>query len=200
MKYRLAAVIAIVLTTSVLGIATAAATEPVTFCHGTTKITRMPPGAFWHLNNHPDDIIPPFDFHDATHSLNWDEEGQAIYNNGCMTPSQTPSSTPSPTVTPSETPSTTPTHTTSPSASTSPPGTSTSSQPPSATSSSTSTPTTSVEGNSGSQTPPGAGGTDRTPPSETAVTGGQITTLVIAALAFLVLGTALVRLASRRAA
>jgi hypothetical protein len=136
----------------------------------------MPPGAFWHLNNHPDDIIPPFDFHDATHSLNWDEEGQAIYNNGCMTPSQTPS----------ETPSTTPTHTTSPSAS--------------ATSSSTSTPTTSVEGNSGSQTPAGAGGTDRTPPSETAVTGGQITTLVIAALAFLVLGTALVRLASRRAA
>jgi hypothetical protein len=178
MKYKLLAVIAIVLTTSVLGIATAAATVPVTFCHGTTKITRMPPGAFWHLNNHPDDIIPPFDFHDATHSLNWDEEGQAIYDNGCMTPSQTPSSTPSPTLTPSETPSTTPSHT----------------------SSSTSTPTTSVEGNSGSQTPPGAGGTHRTPPSETAVTGGPITTLVIAALTFLVLGTALVRLASRRAA
>ena len=115
-------------------------------------------------------------------------------------PSPTPSSSPSASVSPSATPSTTPTHTTSPSASTSPSGTSTSSQPPSATTSSTSTPTTSVEGNSGSQTPPGAGGTDRPPPSETAFTGGQITTLVIAALAFLVLGSALVRLASRRAA
>jgi hypothetical protein len=124
---------------------------------------------------------------DVKHKMLWVECGSS------PSPSPTPSS-------PSA--STTPTHTTSPSASTSPSGTSTSSQPPSATSSSTSTPVTSVEGDSGSHTAtgPGARGTDRTPPAETAFTGGQIAPLAIAAIAFLVLGAGLVRLASRRAA
>jgi hypothetical protein len=121
---------------------------------------------------------------DVKHKMFWVTCGSS--------PSPTPSSSPSVSVSPSAT--------TSPSAST-PSGTSTSSQPTSA-SSSTSTPKTSVEGTSGSHTATrlAARGTDLPPPAETAFTGGQIGTLAIAAVAFLVLGAGLVRLASRRTA
>lgn len=40
-----------------------------------------------------DDIVPPFTHHDEVHSQNWDAEGQAIFENGCDTPSSTTTTT-----------------------------------------------------------------------------------------------------------
>lgn len=87
-------------------------TKKVTLCHAT------PPASAkngWNLitvskksvikehghDSHAKDIIPPFDGYAGK---NWDETGQAIFNNGCKKPGETPSPTttttaPSPTVT-----------------------------------------------------------------------------------------------------
>jgi hypothetical protein len=60
------------------------------------------------------DIIPPYDFGEFHYNgLNWDAAGQAIWRNGCNSPTPsptpTPEQTPSPTPTPEQTPSPTPT-------------------------------------------------------------------------------------------
>lgn len=68
--------------------------DNVTLCHATASesnpfviITTDSAGAFnGHLGgDHQDgeDIIPPFEWEGVTYSQNWDEEGQAIFNNGC---------------------------------------------------------------------------------------------------------------------
>lgn len=58
-----------------------------------------------------EDIIPPGPW--DLDGRNWDEAGQAIYNNGCnvpeVTPTVTPTATPTPEVTPTVTPEVTPT-------------------------------------------------------------------------------------------
>ena len=72
-------------------------TESVTLCHATgsethpfEKITVNAAGAFnGHLgNSHQDgrDIIPTFTYQGQTYSQNWNAAGMAIYNNGCVTP------------------------------------------------------------------------------------------------------------------
>ncbi|GAA2836973.1 hypothetical protein GCM10010471_18610 [Leucobacter komagatae] len=73
--------------------------EKVTICHATGadgKWVENSPDKSGDLNGHVGhqdgrDIIPPFTYVEAgvTHEFagqNWDEEGQAIYNNGCKTP------------------------------------------------------------------------------------------------------------------
>lgn len=74
--------------------------DNVTLCHATHSdsnpfvvITVDPAGAFdGHLGdgrgNHQDgeDIIPPFVYEGETYSQNWNEAGQAIFNNGCEVP------------------------------------------------------------------------------------------------------------------
>jgi hypothetical protein len=66
--------------------------------------------------DHMDDIIPKFSFNETTYpGKNWDDTGQAIWNNDCkvVTPTPTPTPTPTeptPTPTPTEpTPTPTPT-------------------------------------------------------------------------------------------
>jgi hypothetical protein len=40
---------------------------------------------------HPDDIIPPFEYEGGSFpGLNWDDEGQAIYEKGCVLPAPVP--------------------------------------------------------------------------------------------------------------
>lgn len=41
-----------------------------------------------------EDIIPPFVYQGHTYSQNWDEDGQAIFNNGCVIPDETEEFTP----------------------------------------------------------------------------------------------------------
>jgi hypothetical protein len=63
----------------------------VTLCHATgltnnpfRKITVTAKVAFkQHFQEHPNDIIPPFEFKGQTHQLNWDDEGKAIFRNNC---------------------------------------------------------------------------------------------------------------------
>ncbi|MHB1261119.1 MAG: hypothetical protein ACYC2H_05325 [Thermoplasmatota archaeon] len=51
-----------------------------------------------------DDIVPPFTYHNETHSQNWDAAGQAIFDNDCNVPtSSTSTSTSETTTTTSET-------------------------------------------------------------------------------------------------
>jgi Domain of unknown function DUF11 len=75
--------------------------QRVVICHGTGngKWVRLAPSVDGVLNGHaghPDDIIPPFDYTLANGTtgsfpgLNWDAEGQAIYENGCVRPNPHP--------------------------------------------------------------------------------------------------------------
>lgn len=72
--------------------------QKVTLCHATgstnnpfVRITVATAAAHNGHMNHQDqrDIIPPFDFNGNTYQLNWDEKGQAIYNNDCAEPAPT---------------------------------------------------------------------------------------------------------------
>jgi hypothetical protein len=68
----------------------------ITICHATddhgyVMITPNANGNVDGHSRHADDIIPPFDYNDhgtTKHfvGLNWDTQGQAIYNNGCVVP------------------------------------------------------------------------------------------------------------------
>jgi len=73
------------------GVAQGAPTERVTLCHytGDSKtpynvIETSPSGAYNAHYSHHDDIIQPFQFKGVTYSRNWDAEGRAIWNNGCV--------------------------------------------------------------------------------------------------------------------
>jgi hypothetical protein len=61
-----------------------------------------------HFNQHAEDIIPSFVFNGVEYAQNWDEAGQAIYNNFCVIPATpTPEPTEVPvTPTPTEVPAT----------------------------------------------------------------------------------------------
>lgn len=61
------------------------------------------------------DIIPPFQYKGVTYSLNWNAQGQAVFNNGCQVPSTPPpttTTTPPPTTVTTTTPGQTTTVTT----------------------------------------------------------------------------------------
>lgn len=88
----------------------------VTICHATgskkNPYVRITPDAAGVVSGHAGhqdkrDIIPPFDYYDASGSLqhfpglNWDEKGQAIYMNGCRIPAPGSTTTvPTPTTPP----------------------------------------------------------------------------------------------------
>ncbi len=66
----------------------------VTFCHATGSrtnpyvvISPSVSGTFHgHYRQHERDIIPPFNYQGTTYSLNWDADGRATFNNGCVPP------------------------------------------------------------------------------------------------------------------
>jgi hypothetical protein len=107
--------------------------------------TSSPGAANGHMD-HSLDIIPPFRFQGEDLSLNWDSEGQAIWNNGCAAP-EPPEPTPAPTPAPTEPPATT---TTEPPTTTTEPATTTTEEA-----------TTTTEGSGG-----GEGGDTTTPSTE----------------------------------
>lgn len=125
-----------------------------------------------HYLIHPDDVIPPFTFQQQTYSLNWDAEGQALYENGCVLAQPSPSPSPSVSPTPSPSPSTGPSPSTHPSP--------------------TETPSTSVAP-AHSTTPP--------PPSSPGVlpfTGGHVPMWMLAAIgSLLFVGTFVLRVTTR---
>jgi hypothetical protein len=70
--------------------AQAAATQ-VRLCHSTGSqsfvvIEMSPSGAYHAHYPHHSDIIPPFQYQGASYSRNWDANGQATWNNGCVPP------------------------------------------------------------------------------------------------------------------
>lgn len=68
------------------------------------------------------DIIPPYEYEDFSFpGYNWDEAGQAIYENDCEVEQSSPTPTPTDSPTPTETPSPSPTDTPKPSTHTPPP-------------------------------------------------------------------------------
>jgi hypothetical protein len=86
--------------------------DKTSFCHASTPdgqgagtfqyefLTTSVSGAYHgHYLQHENDIMPPFVYDGSTYSLNWDVEGQAIYNNGCAVPT-TPPTTPPPSPSP----------------------------------------------------------------------------------------------------
>ena len=101
-------VIAFVLLLSLFGTVSAGGgNEKHTICHATgsatnpfEQITIAPQAVISAHIEHQDteDIIPPFTYDGVSYSQNWDAEGQAIYNNGCVVPQ--------PTVAPTEAPPT----------------------------------------------------------------------------------------------
>ncbi|MEA2453389.1 MAG: hypothetical protein QOG04_2099 [Actinomycetota bacterium] len=71
----------------------------VTICHATgsatnpfVMITPAASGVFHGHLGHQDgrDIVPPFTYNGQTYSQNWDDEGQAMFNNGCEAPAVLP--------------------------------------------------------------------------------------------------------------
>lgn len=68
------------------------ATPPDTAANGYVRISPSVSGVYHgHLRQHAADIIPPFVYAGTTYSQNWDATGQAIWNNGCVTPSSSTS-------------------------------------------------------------------------------------------------------------
>lgn len=95
--------------------------------HGHDKHTGPVFQAGMHSGSNWGDIIPPTPYKGSTFSLNWDAEGQAIYNNGCAVVVTEPTPTPTPTTSEPTTPTpTTSEPTTPPVTSSSVPETSTS--------------------------------------------------------------------------
>lgn len=63
------------------------ATPPDTAANGYQQITTDDDGALGHAAQHSADIIPPFSYYGGSFpGLNWDSEGQAIFNNDCVPP------------------------------------------------------------------------------------------------------------------
>lgn len=137
-------------------IADATPSEKVTICHATNSesnpytsnnvnTSSVDEQNNRYLNghgNHPNDIIPPFTSPEGTYfpGQNWDEEGQAIWNNGCKVPGPTTTEATTSTSTTSSTSSTTtsttsvvPTTQTSTTSSTVPSTTTTTTESPSTT-------------------------------------------------------------------
>jgi hypothetical protein len=77
-----------------MGVGLTATAQPnhVVLCHKigspNTPYVQIPPSAagayHGHYSNHEEDIIPPFEFQGVTYELNWDAEGEAIFENGCQ--------------------------------------------------------------------------------------------------------------------
>jgi uncharacterized repeat protein (TIGR01451 family) len=84
------------------------ATPPDTAANGYVRISPSASGVYHgHLQQHDADIIPPFVYKGQTYSLNWDANGQAIWNNGCLVPGSTTSGTTTDTATTTPTTTTT---------------------------------------------------------------------------------------------
>jgi hypothetical protein len=104
--------------------------DNVTLCHRTAshtnpyvRITVDSAGAFHgHYSHHEGpvfpstgsdgkwgDIIPSFTYKGQSYSMNWNDQGQAIFNNGCKIAGGQGGETPPPAPTPTPTPTTTPT-------------------------------------------------------------------------------------------
>src|SRR5213593_4114028 len=91
-RLALAGVMTGVLSFALAGVGVRAASQ-VRLCHFTgdkqtpyVVIEMSPSGAYHAHYPHHEDIIPPFQYQGVTYSRNWDAEGQAIWNNGCVPP------------------------------------------------------------------------------------------------------------------
>ena len=107
--------VALALTVTALLAADATPSEKVRICHATASESNpytsntVDTSSVDEINNqylnghgdHVNDIIPPFTSPDGTEfpGLNWDEEGQEIWNNGCETPTTSTTSSTSSTTT-----------------------------------------------------------------------------------------------------
>ena len=75
---------------------TVTANDKIVICHsnGPGSWVQQDPDVEGVLNGHakhPEDIIPPFNYNGGSFpGLNWDAEGQAIYENGCVLPAPRP--------------------------------------------------------------------------------------------------------------
>jgi hypothetical protein len=162
----------------------------VTICHalgngGFVQISPSASGVYHgHLgDSHQEgrDIIPPFTYRGQTYSQNW-PEGQAIWEAGCETPSPSPS--------PSPTPSTTPTPSPSPSETPSPQPSPTSSSTPIPTHTVSPTPTST---RTSSSVPPISPRTPTRPSTSTPETGVNLGWLLLALVAYALVGAATLR-------
>ena len=90
----IAATVSIILLTGSAGLASAAASSNVTFCHSTgsgkyQQLSLSTNGVINGHSHHSQDIIPPFTYLNKGVStnfpgLNWNAQGQATLNNGCV--------------------------------------------------------------------------------------------------------------------
>ncbi len=90
-RLALVGVMTAVLGFALAGVGARAAASQVRLCHSTgdqntpyVVIEMSPSGAYHAHYPHHGDIIPPFEYNGVTYSRNWDAEGQATWNNGCV--------------------------------------------------------------------------------------------------------------------